>query len=67
MIDFYALTVRDIALYPWLRNYGFLCMWLQGRSPIAKYLETIGARSALQKVYALLPTIRSSRDTAEAA
>jgi GST-like protein len=57
-------SVADIALYPWLRNYDFTGMSVEGRPAIKKYIDTITARPAVQKMLSILPTIKSSRDTA---
>jgi GSH-dependent disulfide-bond oxidoreductase len=57
-------TIADIAVYPWLRNYDFLGMTFDNRPYLKKYVETITARPAVQKMLAILPTIKSSRDTA---
>jgi GST-like protein len=57
-------SIADIALYPWLRNYDFTGMSLEGRPAIKKYIDTVTARPAVQKMLSILPTIRSSRDTA---
>jgi GSH-dependent disulfide-bond oxidoreductase len=57
-------SIADIAVYPWLRNYEFLGMTFDGRPKLKAYVDMITARPAVQKMLAILPTIKSSRDTA---
>jgi GST-like protein len=57
-------SIADIAVYPWLRNYDFLGMTFDGRPKLKAYVDRITERPAVQKMLAILPTIKSSRDTA---
>ena len=57
-------SIADIAVYPWLRNYDFLGMTFDGRPKLKAYVDKITERPAVQKMLAILPTIKSSRDTA---
>jgi GST-like protein len=57
-------TIADMAAFPWLRNVGLLAIDLAKRPHLKAWIERIEARDAVKKVLALLPTIRSVRDTA---
>jgi len=57
-------SIADIAVYPWLRNYDFLGMSFDGRPRLKAYVDRITERPAVKKMLAILPTIKSSRDTA---
>jgi GST-like protein len=57
-------SIADIAVYPWLRNYDFLGMTFDGRPKLKAYVDKITERPAVQKMLTILPTIKSSRDSA---
>jgi GST-like protein len=59
-------TIADIAAWPWLRNNALLGIDLGKYSAVAKYIETIGARDAAKRMLAILPTLKSARETASA-
>lgn len=57
-------TIADIAAFPWLRNVGLLAIDLGERPHLKAWVDRIEARDAVKKVLAILPTIKSVRDTA---
>lgn len=57
-------TIADIAAFPWLRNVGLLAIDLGKRPHLKAWVDRIEARDAVKKVLAILPTIKSVRDTA---
>jgi GST-like protein len=59
-------TIADIAAWPWLRNNALLGIDLGKYPAVAKYIETIGARDAAKRMLAILPTLKSTRETASA-
>ena len=59
-------TIADIAAWPWLRNVALLGVDI-GRYPAVKrYVDKIEARDAAKRVLAILPTLKSTRETASA-
>jgi GST-like protein len=59
-------TIADIAVWPWLRNVQLLGIDLAKFPAVKKYIETIDARDAAKRMLAILPTLKSSRETASA-
>jgi GST-like protein len=59
-------TIADIAVWPWLRNVQLLGIDLAKFPAVKKYVETIDARDAAKRMLAILPTLKSSRETASA-
>jgi GST-like protein len=57
-------TIADMAAFPWLRNVGLLAIDLGKRPHVKAWVDRIEARDAVKKVLAILPTIKSVRDTA---
>jgi len=59
-------TIADIAVWPWLRNVQLLGIDLAKFPAVKKYIETIDARDAAKRMLAILPSLKSSRETASA-
>ena len=57
-------SIADIATYPWLRNYALNGVKADGLPNVGRWVDTIGARPAAQRVLEILPTIKSVRDNA---
>jgi GSH-dependent disulfide-bond oxidoreductase len=57
-------TIADIAAFPWLRNVALLGVDITKYPTLKKYVDTIEARDAVKRMLAILPTLKSSRDTA---
>ena len=57
-------TIADIAAFPWLRYTDILGMSLDKRPHLARWLETMNSRPAVQRALAKVATITSTRDTA---
>ncbi len=57
-------TIADIAAFPWLRNVQLLGVDIGKYPNVKKYLERIEARDAAKKMLAILPTLKSTRETA---
>jgi GST-like protein len=45
-------SIADMACYPWLRNYGRFGLEIGEFPAVARWLEVIGARPAVQRAYA---------------
>ncbi|MGI8525481.1 MAG: glutathione S-transferase family protein [Pseudolabrys sp.] len=59
-------TIADIAAFPWLRNVGLLGVDIGKYPAVKKYIDRIEARDAVKRMLTILPTLKSSRDTASA-
>jgi GSH-dependent disulfide-bond oxidoreductase len=57
-------SVADIAAFPWLRNVELLGVDLASRPQLKRWIDTIAARPAAQRMLAKIGTIKSARDTA---
>ena len=57
-------TIADMAAFPWLRNVGLLAIDLSKRPHVKAWIDRMEARDAVKKMLAILPTIKSVRDTA---
>jgi GST-like protein len=56
-------SIADIAAFPWLRNVGLLGIDIGKYPAIKKYVERIEARDAAKKMLAILPSLKSTRET----
>ena len=45
-------SIADMACYPWLRNYGRFGLEIGEFPAVARWLEVIGARPAVQRAFA---------------
>lgn len=59
-----AYSIADIAAFPWLRNVDLLGMSLAARPNLARWIETLAGRPAVQRALAKVATIQTARDTA---
>jgi GST-like protein len=57
-------TIADIAAWPWLRNVALLGIDLGKYPVVKKYVEKIEGRDAAKRMLAILPTLKSKRETA---
>ncbi len=57
-------SIADMATYPWLRNYALNGINIDGLPNVKRWVDTIAARPAAQRVLDLMPTIKSVRDNA---